>query len=256
MHERDAAATGAGARGVVDEAVPSRSARRERGVEIGHAIAEVMNPGAAAGQELCDRSVRFLRCQQFDVDVAEREGNNRRAVSRFGGRGRDPEDVPVERERFVQIADGDADVRYGWVWQVHRTPIVMNESCRPQWRGDEHNGRPDDMAETTHPLHVSDDAFSEEIEKYEGLVMVDFWATWCGPCQIIAPVVEQLAIEYAERGLKVAKLDVDANQRTTMRFNVRSIPSVLFFKNGEHVDTVVGAVPKKYLVEKIEEHLD
>jgi thioredoxin 1 len=71
---------------------------------------------------------------------------------------------------------------------------------------------------------------------------------------VIAPIIEQLAVEY-EGKLKVAKLDVDTNQRTAMRFNVRSIPSILIFKNGEHVDTVVGAVPKAYLVEKLEGHL-
>jgi thioredoxin 1 len=102
---------------------------------------------------------------------------------------------------------------------------------------------------------VTDDQFEGEIEQHKGLAMVDFWATWCGPCQVIAPVVEQLAHEY-EGKLKVAKLDVDANQRTAMRFNVRSIPSILFFKDGEHVDTVVGAVPKAQLVSKIEEHVD
>ncbi len=104
------------------------------------------------------------------------------------------------------------------------------------------------------PTAVKDDDFASEIEQHDGLVIVDFWATWCGPCQVIAPVIEQLASEYAGR-LKVAKLDVDANQRTAMRLNVRSIPSVLFFKGGKHVDTVVGAVPKAYLVEKIEKHL-
>lgn len=101
---------------------------------------------------------------------------------------------------------------------------------------------------------VTDSAFAEEIGQHKGLAMVDFWATWCGPCQIIAPVIEQLAGEY-EGKLKVAKLDVDTNQETAMKFNVRSIPSVLFFKDGEHVDTVVGAVPKAALVNKIEEHL-
>jgi thioredoxin len=101
---------------------------------------------------------------------------------------------------------------------------------------------------------VTDDGFAQEIEHHDGLAMVDFWATWCGPCQVIAPVVEQLATEYDGK-LKVAKLDVDANQRTTMRYNVRSIPSVLLFKNGTLVETVVGAVPKPYLVEKIEKHL-
>jgi thioredoxin 1 len=110
----------------------------------------------------------------------------------------------------------------------------------------------------THPvqvLEVTDDVWAAEIEKHDGLALVDFWATWCGPCQIVAPVVEQLAGEYAERGVKVAKLDVDANQRTAMRFNVRSIPSILFFKGGKLVDTVVGAVPKRHLVDKIEQHI-
>jgi thioredoxin 1 len=101
---------------------------------------------------------------------------------------------------------------------------------------------------------LTDDTFEQEIEKHEGVALIDFWATWCGPCQVIAPVIEQLAVEY-EGKLKVAKLDVDANQRTAMRFNVRSIPSILIFKNGEHVDTVVGAVPKAYLVEKLEDQL-
>ncbi len=104
-------------------------------------------------------------------------------------------------------------------------------------------------------VQLTDDAFAEQIESHQGLAMVDFWATWCGPCQIIAPVVEQLAQEY-EGKLKVAKLDVDSNQKTAMRFNVRSIPSVLFFKDGEHVETVVGAVPKTNLVDKIESLLD
>ncbi len=107
----------------------------------------------------------------------------------------------------------------------------------------------------THPMAVTDQDFGQEIEQHDGLSMVDFWAAWCGPCQIVAPVVEQLAQEYEGR-LKVAKLDVDASQQTAMRFNVRSIPSILFFKGGQHVDTVVGAVPKTYLVEKIEQHLD
>lgn len=101
---------------------------------------------------------------------------------------------------------------------------------------------------------LSDEGFATEIEQHDGLAMVDFWATWCGPCQIVAPIVEQLAGEYNGK-LKVAKLDVDANPKVTMRFNVRSIPSILFFKGGKHVDTVVGAVPKAHLVEKIEQHL-
>ncbi len=107
----------------------------------------------------------------------------------------------------------------------------------------------------THPVAVTDGDFEAQVVKHDGLAMVDFWAAWCGPCQIIAPVVEQIAGEY-EGKLKVAKLDVDANPKVAMRFNVRSIPSLLFFKNGEHVDTVVGVVNKAYLVERIEKHLD
>ncbi len=85
-------------------------------------------------------------------------------------------------------------------------------------------------------------------------MLVDFWAEWCGPCRVIAPVLDQIAGEYAGK-LKITKLDVDANQQTPMRFNVRSIPSLLFFKGGKHVDTVVGAVPKAHLVGKITQHL-
>ena len=105
-------------------------------------------------------------------------------------------------------------------------------------------------------LHVTDASFSAEVEQAPGLILVDFWATWCGPCQVIAPVVDQLANEYAGK-IKVTKLDTDANQRTAMRFNVRSIPSILFFKNGKHVDTVIGADPriKSILKGKIEQHL-
>ncbi len=104
------------------------------------------------------------------------------------------------------------------------------------------------------PIPVDDSSFETEIEGSEGLAMVDFWAEWCGPCRMVGPVVEQLATEYEGR-LKVGKLDVDANQKTAMRFNIRSIPSILFFKDGKHVDTVVGAVPKPMLERKIEEHL-
>ncbi|HEX9690625.1 MAG TPA: thioredoxin [Gemmatimonadales bacterium] len=106
----------------------------------------------------------------------------------------------------------------------------------------------------THPMAVTDADFAQEIGQHQGLAIVDFWATWCGPCQIIAPVIEQMADEYEGR-LKVAKLDVDANQRTAMQYGVRSIPTVLLFKDGKLVDSVVGAVPKALLVEKVERHL-
>jgi thioredoxin 1 len=110
------------------------------------------------------------------------------------------------------------------------------------------------MAENGKTVEITDGNFSDSIEKAEGLALVDFWAAWCGPCRMVAPIVEQLAGEY-EGKLKVGKLDVDANQATAIRFNVRSIPSILFFRDGKHVDTVVGAVPKAYLERKIQEHI-
>ncbi|PYO36341.1 MAG: thioredoxin [Gemmatimonadetes bacterium] len=103
-------------------------------------------------------------------------------------------------------------------------------------------------------LAVTDDTFGAEIEQHKGLALVDFWATWCGPCHMVAPIVEQLAAEYNGK-LKVGKLDVDQNQRTSMRFNVRSIPTILFFKDGAHVDTLVGTYPKPAFDEKIKKLL-
>lgn len=108
------------------------------------------------------------------------------------------------------------------------------------------------MAENV--LNVTDESFATEVEGSNGLAIVDFWADWCGPCRIVAPIVEQLATEYAGR-VTVAKLDVDANPRTAARFNVRSIPSILFFRDGKLVDTVVGAVPRPVLERKVQEHI-
>ena len=104
-------------------------------------------------------------------------------------------------------------------------------------------------------IEITDANFADEVEKSEGLQMIDFWAAWCGPCRLIAPIVAELADEYQDKGLKVGKLDVDANPQTTARFRVMSIPSVLFFKNGERVDQVVGAVPRAVLEEKVKQHL-
>ena len=109
---------------------------------------------------------------------------------------------------------------------------------------------------SAHTIEVTDASFGNEVEQAGGLTMVDFWATWCGPCRAVAPVVEQLAEQYAGK-LRIAKLDTDANQRTAMRFNVRSIPSILFFKDGKVVDVFVGADPriKTILEDKIQKHL-
>ncbi len=110
------------------------------------------------------------------------------------------------------------------------------------------------MAENGNVKAVTDATFAEEVEKASGLTLIDFWAVWCGPCRMVAPIVEQLAQEYSGK-MKVLKLDVDSNMQTSVRFNVRSIPSLLFFKDGKLVDTVVGAVPKQMLERKVQQHL-
>lgn len=103
------------------------------------------------------------------------------------------------------------------------------------------------------PLEITDANFADEIEGADGLAMVDFWAEWCGPCRIVGPVVDALAQEYSGR-VTIGKLDVDANPQTAFRFNVRSIPSIIFFRDGEVVDTLVGAHPRDSLERKILEH--
>lgn len=100
------------------------------------------------------------------------------------------------------------------------------------------------------PLTITDDNFENEVIKSDLPVLIDFWAVWCGPCKIIAPVVEQLAEEYNGK-LKVGKLDVDNNQDSSIKYGVRSIPTLLLFKNGEVKDTIIGAVGKQQIVQKI-----
>jgi len=103
-------------------------------------------------------------------------------------------------------------------------------------------------------LEVTDVNFKDEVLNSSVPVMVDFWAEWCGPCKMIAPAVAELAKEYEGR-VKVTKLDVDTNYQTAGAFDVRSIPTLLFFKNGQVVDKIVGAVPKQKLKEKLEANL-
>lgn len=105
----------------------------------------------------------------------------------------------------------------------------------------------------SYAVEVTDNDFEVEIENHEGLAVVDFWATWCGPCRMIGPYLDQLSIEYVGKA-KVAKLDVDANNLTPARFQVRSIPAILFFKDGKLIDQVIGAVPKSHLDTKFKQH--
>ena len=111
------------------------------------------------------------------------------------------------------------------------------------------------MATSKAVMEVNDDNFAAEVEGCQGLAMVDFWATWCGPCRMVAPIVEELAEEYKAKGLKVAKMDVDANPGTPSRFGIRSIPTIIFFKGGKVVEQVIGFVPRQHLEEKILKHL-
>lgn len=104
------------------------------------------------------------------------------------------------------------------------------------------------------PMEITDANFEQEVLKSDKPVLVDFWAVWCGPCKMIAPVVEELAREYDGK-LKVAKMDVDNNPEVAMRFGIRSIPTLMVFKNGQVVDQIIGAVPKRQVVEKLLPHL-
>ncbi len=105
------------------------------------------------------------------------------------------------------------------------------------------------------PIELTEGNFQDEVIKSETPVLVDFWAEWCGPCKMIAPVVEELAKEYDGK-LKVGKMDVDANQDLSGQLGIRSIPTLLIFKGGRVVDQVVGAVPKRVLVERLSKHLN
>ncbi len=102
------------------------------------------------------------------------------------------------------------------------------------------------------PQAVTDAEFTEEVLNSDLPVLVDFWADWCGPCKMVAPVVEELANDYDGK-LKVMKVDVDASPLTAGTYGIRSIPTLLIFKGGKPVDQVVGAVPKQMLQEKIDQ---
>ena len=102
-------------------------------------------------------------------------------------------------------------------------------------------------------VEITDSNFNEIVTKND-IVLVDFWAEWCGPCRMIAPMIEELANEYDGKAI-IGKLDVDNNQESSIKFGVRSIPTLLVFKNGEMVDRHVGAVPKETLSSSINSNL-
>ena len=100
------------------------------------------------------------------------------------------------------------------------------------------------------PVTLTNDNFVNEVVNSPIPVVVDFWAPWCGPCKALAPIMEQLAAEYDGK-LKVGKLDIDENNELAIKFGVRSIPTMLFFKGGQPVDKIVGAVPKAQIIQRL-----
>jgi len=100
-------------------------------------------------------------------------------------------------------------------------------------------------------IEVTDSNFDEIVLKSDKPVIVDFWAEWCGPCRIVGPIVSELAEEYQDKAV-VAKLDVDSNPGISAKYEIRNIPTILFFKNGENVDKQVGVVPKSSIEYKLQ----
>lgn len=104
------------------------------------------------------------------------------------------------------------------------------------------------------PIHITDGTFEAEVLHSPVTTIIDFWAEWCMPCKRIAPILEELAVEYAEK-LRITKLDVDSNPLTADKYGITGIPTLLVFKNGQLADTIVGFMPKDKLVKKILPHL-
>lgn len=105
-----------------------------------------------------------------------------------------------------------------------------------------------------HPVAISDASFENEVVNAQNPVLVDFWAEWCGPCRMIAPILETISDEYSD-SLKITKLDVDNNPQTAMKFGVQSIPTLILFKDGQPVERIIGYMPKERLLQKIKPHI-
>ena len=104
------------------------------------------------------------------------------------------------------------------------------------------------------PVTVTDSTFDTEVLKSEKPVLVDFWATWCGPCKMVAPVLDEIAGEHKDK-ITVAKLDIDANQQTALQYQVMSIPTMIVFQNGQPVKQIVGARPKAALLNDLADYI-
>ena len=115
------------------------------------------------------------------------------------------------------------------------------------------NSNGDKAPVNTKPIELNDRTFTGEVAKHD-LMVVDFWAPWCGPCQYVSPIVEELARDYAGK-VAFGKLNVDDNPMISTQFRVMSIPTIMFFKKGRLVDMQIGAVPKQFLDQKIKKHM-
>lgn len=124
---------------------------------------------------------------------------------------------------------------------------------RETWEEEENPVEKQEMSATGKPIKLTDETFQEAVHNHS-LVVVDCWAPWCAPCRMVAPILEEMAKDYVGRIL-FGKLNVDENRRTATQYQIRSIPALLVFKNGELVDRIVGAMPRKVLEPKITRHL-
>ena len=109
----------------------------------------------------------------------------------------------------------------------------------------------DNLSDSTNIIHVSDESFEQEVLKSDRPVLIDYWAEWCGPCKMIAPILEEVADEYSTK-IKIAKLNIDDNPETPPKYGIRGIPTLMLFKNGNVEATKVGAVSKSQLVSFID----
>lgn len=110
------------------------------------------------------------------------------------------------------------------------------------------------MSDSKNVFTATDSNFEKDVLSSPQLTLVDFWAEWCGPCKLLGPTIEKIADEHAGK-IKVFKMDVDSNQNTPARFHIRGIPTVIFFKNGQVVDQLVGNHPKDKILQTIEKHV-